>query len=39
VFRLILTVNSDYVREQRKPVVVAEDTDYFLFEQGTEFSG
>ena len=30
-FRLFLTVNSVSVREQHKPVVVAEDTDYPMF--------
>ena len=39
MFRLILTVNSDYVREQQKPVVVAEGTDCVLFEEGIESSG
>jgi hypothetical protein len=39
VFLLILTVNSDYFFEQHKPVVVDEDTDYVLFEEGTEISG
>jgi hypothetical protein len=39
VFYLILTVNSDHVLEQHKPVVVAKGTDYVLLEEGTEYTG